>query len=74
MTLGHFIYIPGMILLGVIFGYILAGRVQSSASTREDVAGQQSAARRARARARAARTASEGQERGAAPSNPDGVA
>ena len=45
MTLGHFLYIPGIALLGVVVGYILGSR--AAALQRED------AADRARARARA---------------------
>lgn len=55
MTLGHFIYIPGMILLGVLVGYVLAGRVARSEKSIASEDDARSAARRARARARAQR-------------------
>jgi hypothetical protein len=54
MTLGHFIYIPGMILLGAVIGYVLSGRVQRSTRGRAIEDDQRSVARRARARAREA--------------------
>lgn len=53
MTLGHFIYIPGMILLGMVIGYVLAGRVRAASTDEAADEAQRSAARRARARARA---------------------
>lgn len=53
MTLGHFIYIPGMILLGIVIGYVMAGRVRTASSDVKAEEDQRSAARRARARARA---------------------
>ena len=31
MTLAHLIYIPALILLGMVFGYILAGRTAKNA-------------------------------------------
>ncbi len=57
MTLGHFIYIPGMILLGMLIGYVLAGRVARSHKSMASEEDARSAARRARARARAKREA-----------------
>ncbi len=57
MTLGHFIYIPGMILLGIVIGYVMAGRVRTASSDVRAEEDQRSAARRARARARAAAAA-----------------
>lgn len=52
MTLGHFIYIPGILLVGVIIGYVLGGR--SANLAREDQ-NERDAARAARERARQAR-------------------
>lgn len=52
MTLGHFIYIPGILLVGVVIGYVLGGR--SASLAREDQA-ERDAAKAARDRARQAR-------------------
>jgi proteasome assembly chaperone (PAC2) family protein len=51
MTLGHFIYIPGILLLGIIIGYVMGGR--AAAAVKEDRAerDQRKAAREARRRA-----------------------
>ena len=32
MTLGHFLYIPGVLCLGLLIGYILGGRASQVAS------------------------------------------
>ena len=34
MTLAHFVYIPGMLLVGIVIGYVLGGRAVAAA--RED--------------------------------------
>lgn len=53
MTLGHFIYIPGILLLGIIIGYVLGGRAaQTVAQDRED-RDKRRAAREARRNAQA---------------------
>lgn len=39
MTLGHFLYIPGVLCLGLLIGYILGGRAAEVArADREEVA------------------------------------
>lgn len=55
MTLAHFIYIPGVLLFGIVVGYILGGRAAMLAKAEaDDKAKRRSArleARRARDRA-----------------------
>ena len=51
MTLGHFIYIPGILLLGGILGYILGARAAEAARERMVEKDQRRAARDARRRA-----------------------
>lgn len=53
MTLGHFLYIPGVLCLGLLIGWILGGRAAEVARADKD----QSARRRAERQA--ARTAEE---------------
>jgi hypothetical protein len=54
VTLGHFVYIPGILLLGIVVGWVLAARA-SAARTADDADRRgRAAARAARARARAA--------------------
>ncbi|MBK6918880.1 MAG: hypothetical protein IPH07_15920 [Deltaproteobacteria bacterium] len=49
MTLAHFVYIPGVLLVGIVLGWVMGGRaVQTARADRE-----------ARDRARAARRAAE---------------
>lgn len=52
MTLGHFIYIPGMLLLGIVIGYVLGGRRAELAADDQSEKDQRKAARDARRRAR----------------------
>ncbi|MCH9680143.1 MAG: hypothetical protein K0V04_01815 [Deltaproteobacteria bacterium] len=52
MTTAHFIYIPGIVLLGVVIGYILGGRAAKLAGSDEAGKGERRAARQ---RAREAR-------------------
>ena len=52
MTLGHFIYIPGMLLLGIVIGYVLGGRKAELAAGDQIEKDQRKAARDARRRAR----------------------
>ena len=52
MTLGHFIYIPGILLVGAVIGYVLGSR--SASVAREDQA-ERDRAKAARAAAREAR-------------------
>ncbi|MEM7157803.1 MAG: hypothetical protein AAF799_33495 [Myxococcota bacterium] len=56
MTLAHFIYIPGIVLLGVAIGYVLGGRAAEMARAEKADKDKRRAAReearRARARAR----------------------
>ncbi len=52
MTSAHFIYIPGIVLLGIVIGYILGGRAAQLSGN--DKAGKDDR-RQARRRAREAR-------------------
>jgi hypothetical protein len=52
MTLGHFIYIPGILLLGIVIGYVLGGRKAALAVDEAAEKDQRRAAREARKRAR----------------------
>lgn len=52
MTLAHFIYIPGVLLFGVVVGYILGGRAAEMARAEKS---EKDARRQARAEARRAR-------------------
>ena len=52
MTSAHWIYIPGMILLGLVIGYVLGGRRAELAREDEADKDRRRAAREARARAR----------------------
>ncbi|MCA9706020.1 MAG: hypothetical protein KDK70_09255 [Myxococcales bacterium] len=60
MTLAHFIYIPGVLLFGIVVGYVLGGRAaQLAKAEHEDRAERRKARETARrARDRAAREAS----------------
>ncbi len=60
MTLGHFIYIPGMILLGALLGYLLASRTAEIARREGKERDARRAAREARHEARKAREAVQG--------------
>lgn len=31
MTLAHFVYIPGLLLIGIVIGYVLGGRAAEAA-------------------------------------------
>ena len=57
MTLGHFIYIPGIFLLGLLIGYILRSKVADAA---RNEAVEISNRRRAREARRQARVESQG--------------
>ncbi len=52
MTLGHFIYIPGILLLGVVIGFVLGARKAELAAGEAAEKDQRRAAREARRRAR----------------------
>jgi hypothetical protein len=52
MTLGHFIYIPGILLLGIVIGLVLGTRKAELAKGDQIEKDQRRAAREARARAR----------------------
>ena len=52
MTLGHFIYIPGILLLGIVIGFVLSGRKTELAADEAAEKDQRKAARDARRRAR----------------------
>jgi hypothetical protein len=60
MTLGHFIYIPGILLLGVVLGYVLGGRAAAVGAEDAEARDRRRAARDARRQARAAETSSKG--------------
>ena len=65
MTLAHFVYIPGVLLVGIVLGYVLGGRAVLSAKA------DKAARTDARARARAARKAHAAEnERGESTSGP----
>ncbi|MEX1365478.1 MAG: hypothetical protein AB1Z98_20290 [Nannocystaceae bacterium] len=57
MTLAHFIYIPGVLLLGMTVGYILGGRAAEVAKAERS---EKDARREARAQARRARERARG--------------
>ena len=59
MTLGHFLYIPGVLCLGLLIGYILGGRAAEVARADAD---QQARRRAARQAAREANEANEANE------------
>jgi hypothetical protein len=61
MTLAHFIYIPGVLLFGIVIGYILGGRAAELARVDAD---DKARRRNARLEARRAR------ERAAGPPEP----
>jgi len=52
VTLGHFFYIPGVLLLGVVIGYVLGGRAIAAAAGDRAELERRQAARRAREAAR----------------------
>lgn len=54
MTLAHFIYIPGILLVGLVIGYVLGGRAEQMQRADRDERDQRRDARRARRRAAAA--------------------
>lgn len=47
MTLGHFLYIPGVLCLGLLIGYILGGRAAEVARADKDQLARRRAARQA---------------------------
>jgi hypothetical protein len=51
MTLGHFLYIPGVLCLGILIGYILGGRAVEVARADREADARRAAARRARSEA-----------------------
>ena len=53
MTLGHFLYIPGVLLLGLVIGYVLGGRSAAVNDTDARARDLRREAREARRRARA---------------------
>jgi len=60
MTLAHFIYIPAVVLFGLVVGYVLGGRATQMAKAEDEDKAERRKAREAarRARDRAAREAS----------------
>lgn len=48
MTLAHFIYIPAVMLLALVIGYVLGGRAALAAKADREEAGRRREARRAR--------------------------
>lgn len=59
ITLAHYLYIPGIFLLGALVGYIVRDRVQHSLADQRQELDQRAAARAARAKARAQKEKSE---------------
>lgn len=53
MTTGHFIYIPGILLIGIVIGFVLGGRKAELARDDQSEKDQRRAAREARRRAEA---------------------
>jgi hypothetical protein len=57
MTLAHFVYIPGILLVGIVIGWVLGARAAAlarrDASERDDAARARALAKAARERARA---------------------
>ncbi len=49
MTLAHFVYIPGVLLVGIVIGYILGGRAAQTAQADRAAKDRARAARHARA-------------------------
>ena len=49
MTLAHFVYIPGILLVGIVIGYVLGGRAAMTATADKAVRDRAREARRARA-------------------------
>jgi hypothetical protein len=49
VTLAHFIYIPGVLLVGIVIGYILGGRAVETTRADKDARLRARAARKARA-------------------------
>lgn len=62
MTLAHFIYIPGILVFGIVVGYVLGGRAAQMAQAEQDDKAQRRQAREAARRAR---------DRAATEANPD---
>ena len=48
MTLAHFVYIPGVLLVGIVIGYVLGGRAVELAKGESQDKASRRAARRAR--------------------------
>ena len=53
MTLAHFVYIPGVLLLGIVIGYVLGGRAVEGARADAAEKDRRREARRARREGRA---------------------
>jgi hypothetical protein len=51
VTLAHFIYIPGVLLVGIVLGYVLGGRAVETSRADKDARLRARAARKARAAA-----------------------
>ena len=51
MTLAHFVYIPGVFLLGIVIGYVLGGRAAEMVKGEAADKGSRRSARRARRQA-----------------------
>lgn len=49
MTLAHFVYIPGILLVGIVIGYVLGGRAAETARADRAEKDRARAARQARA-------------------------
>lgn len=55
MTLAHFIYIPGVLMVGLVIGWIFGGRAAQGEKVELDEKAKRRAAREARRAAREAR-------------------
>ena len=66
MTLAHFIYIPGVLLFGIVVGFILGGRAAELAKAETD-----DKTRRRNARLEARRARDRAAEPGSPPAPPD---
>jgi hypothetical protein len=51
MTTGHFIYIPGILLIGIVIGFVLGARKAELARSEQSEKDERRAAREARRRA-----------------------
>ena len=65
MTLAHFIYIPGVLLVGLVIGYVLGGRAEQMQRAERSDRDKRREARQARQARRRAAEAEDEQRAGA---------